>query len=314
MDANTAEEIRKLSGELVKLQGEMLNVRLTLSFIQPFCGAVILMCFWLWLRRRQVKDHSLIWLSASLLSLTPNAVIRLAGWGGEDQNLIGYLFSPLSNVLVTMTAFRLLRVKEVICRRGFKSETWVVIWFVIVASAVAEVILVLVLLGRAQPSLSEFAMHVDAISSLVAIITLALCMSYSFYKYGNQPLIGLTLANFAYIIWYQFYVASRGGKLPDNAIIIAADITSGAFLTMLFIALALAWGLSNASRLKFREFEPVNIVAMSIDLRGSTQCTDKVGGKGDGEFIVNFKNKFCDWVMTLVSEAPYGRTPPEVHG
>ncbi len=307
MDANTVEELRRLSEELLQL-------RLLLGFLQPFCGAVILLCFYRWLRHRQVKDPSLIWLSLSLLSWTPAALIQLAGWGGTHKQLIGFMFSPISNVLLTMTAFRLLRVKEVIGRRGFQPWTRFVTWAVIGASVVVELILLSVLSGKAQAPLAAVAMNIDAVSSSIAIISLGLCMSYSFYKYGNQPLIGLVLANFTYIMWYQFYLVGRGGELPESPILIAADITSVAFLTMLFIALALAWGLSNASRLKFREFEPVNVVAISIDLRGSTNCTDKVWGKGDGEFIVNFKNKFCDWVMALVSEAPYGNVTPKFTG
>jgi class 3 adenylate cyclase len=307
MDPSTAKELPKLSADLLQL-------RLILSFLQPLCGAVILLCFHRWLSRRQVKDWSLRWLILSLLSWIPPAVIQLAGWGGEHQRLISYIFSPVSNVLLTVTAFRLLRVKEVISRRGFQSWTTFVTWAVVGASVISELMLVSVLTGKAELSLAVVAMNIDAVTSSIAIISLGLCMSYSFYKYGNQTLMGLTLINFTYIMWYQFYLAGRGGVLPDNSILVAADITSGSFLTMLFIALVLAWGLSNASRLKFREFEPVNIVAMSIDLRGSTECTDKVWGKGDGEFIVNFKNKFCDWVMLLVSEAPYGTPIPKFTG
>lgn len=314
MDAKTTEELLKLSEELLKLRGEMLRLRLILSFLQPFCGAVILLCFYWWLRRRQVKDLSLIWLSLSLLSWTPAAVMQLADWGGGHGHLIRYMFSPISDVLLTMTAFRLLRVKEVIARRGFQSLTRSVVWVVVGASVIVELMLVLVLSGMAQQPLKDVAMNIEAVTSSIAIIALALCMSYSFYKYGNQPLIGLTLANFTYIMWYQFYLAARGGELAGDLFIIAMNITSTAFLTMLFIALALAWGLSNASRLKFREFEPVNIVAMSIDLRGSTKCTERVWDKGDGEFIVNFKNKFCDWVMGFVSESSCGALTPKFTG
>jgi len=147
-------------------------------------------------------------------------------------------------------------------------------------------------------------LNIDAVVSLIALSTMALCLSYSFYKYGNQPLIVLTLADFIYFAWYQFSVAARGGALVENRFLMALNITSVSIMTMLFIALTLAWGLSHTSRLRFRESEPVRVIVMFLDLRGSTQWLKEVS---DGKYVVDFMNAFTEWTLSIVSDRSHGR-------
>jgi class 3 adenylate cyclase len=146
-------------------------------------------------------------------------------------------------------------------------------------------------------------MNIDAVTSLIALGTMCLCVSYSFYKYGNQPLMALTVIDFVYIIWYQFHVAAIGGERVTNLVLVALNITSVAIMTMLFIALTLAWGLSHASRLRFREHELVNVIVMFVDLRHSTEWARKIS---DSAYVVKVMNKFTEWVLSRASQAPYG--------
>ena len=285
---------------------EVLQLRMILGFVQPFGGALILMCFYVWLRRRQVKDPSLLWLSSSLLSWAIPGGIQLLAWKGrlitnqEYVLTIAYICSPLSSILSAITALQLLRVREAI--RLHKLEIWprLIIWTVAVTSVAA---LILTLAGTPTGDVFMAGRNLDATSSMIAILTLGLCFCYSFYKYGNKPLIGLTLLTFIYFAWYQFYLAAPGSALASNPFIVALNIWDVATMTMLFIALTLAWGLSNASQLRFRDSEPVEVIVMFIDLRGSTQWVKKVS---DGKYVVNFMNKFTQWTLNRASEAPYG--------
>jgi class 3 adenylate cyclase len=275
--------------------------------MQPFFGAVILMCFYFWLHRRQAKDTSLIWLSLSLLSWAATGFFQIAVSKGQFKPWVFFLLSPLSNIFFTITAFQLLRVQELIQRRNLKVK---VLAFICGVAFLSFAALLLELYGKLYESaaFSTFGMNLDAVVSSLALFTLGAGMSYSFNKYGNQPLLGLTALTFIYYIWYQSYsLIGSGGNPPDNEFFAALNATSVSFLTLLFIALTLSWALSNTSRLKFLDFEPVNIVVMFIDLRGSTQWARKMAKEGDNEYVISFKNKFTEWILSCASGSPYGQ-------
>lgn len=276
---------------------QLQEVRTLLSFIQPFFGASILMCFFVWLRARQVKDHSLIWLSITLLSFSLPAGLAVLTGINNYPDPIKEFWSAAANILITISAFQLLRVQDAI--RLHKLDRWptAITSFVAVGSLTAW------LLKSIPSTWAVVGMNIDAVMSLLALVALGLCVTYSFYKYGNQPLMALTLIDFAYVIWYQFHEAERGGAPVNHPVLVALNITSVAIMTMLFIALTLAWGLSHASRLRFRDSEMVEVIVMFIDIRNSTEWARKLA---DGGYVVKFINKFTEWVLSRASQAPYG--------
>ncbi|HEY6803873.1 MAG TPA: hypothetical protein VI306_09870 [Pyrinomonadaceae bacterium] len=276
------------------------DLRVLLSFLQPLFGAFILLWFFFWLKTRQVKDTSLLWLFLTLVTAAfPGLVLFLAPEASVPWLTLG-IVSPLCNVVMTMTAFRLLRIRELV-RHNVRLRLWppIVQWTVI-AAATAVSIAVLVAGGQAG-LLFTLASRVDSLTSLIALATMATCLSYSFYKYGNQPLIVLTVADFAYIVAYQFEPDSV--TLMDPQVIAALNITSVSVLTMLFIALTLSWGMSRRSRLKFNESHNVSVIVMSVDLRGSTRWAKEIG---DGPYVVTFMDKFTHWMDSKASGEPYG--------
>ncbi len=279
------------------------QLRVILAFFQPFCGAVILMCFYLWLRGRQVRDQSLVWLSLSLLTSSFPAAIMLIGWKGQYMQQVAALCSPATTILYIITAFQLLRIREAVRRLNLQRGQKLMLWVVSISSFAA---LLLIRSGERGSIPFNIGINLDAVASCIALITLGICMSYSFYKYGNQPLIFLTLLDFTYLCWYQLDVAARGGDLRENVVLIAVNITSVSIMTMLFIALTLAWGLSNTSRLRFKDYEPIEAIVMFVDLRESTKWLQKVSKGGGNSYGINFLNKFSEWTHSHASAAPYG--------
>lgn len=279
---------------------QLQNVRMILSFVQPSFGALVLFYFYLWLRSRETYDRSLVFLAFTLLSSAIPAGIHLISGQGEYQWIITAVCSPTSSILMTVTAFQLLRVKEAILRNRLELWSKIVCWFVTVGSLST---LILTLTGERLGIERTVGLNIDAAISLIALSTMGVCLSYSFYKYGTQPLIVLTLADFTYIVSYQFVVAARGGNLVESPVLIALNITSVSIMTLLFIALTLAWGLSRSSLLRFKESESVQALVMFIDLRGFTQWAKKVG---DGKYVVNFMNAYTEWIVNSASKEPYG--------
>jgi class 3 adenylate cyclase len=288
-------------------------LRQLLLFMQPFFGAVILMSFYVWLYRRQVKDTSLIWLSASLLCASALGALNIAFAGGTYNRYIAFILSPALNILFTITVFQLLRVREFIQRRNLRVMVNYFLWGVaLVSFAAATLELYGGLYGKS--SVLTLGLNIDALISSITLLLLAAGLSYSFFKYGNQPLIGLTLLNFAYVIWYQFYTAAHDGNPPDNEFLVALNIISVSLLTFLFIALTLSWALSNTSRLKFINIEPVYIVVMFVDLRGSTAWARQMARDGDSEYVIKFKNKFNEWILRCASETLQDTPHPKFTG
>lgn len=281
---------------------KLAQVRAILSLLLPSCGVVILMCFYLWLRRRQIKDRSLVWLCVCLVGVIPAAVVQILDLG-DAQRPVTLMASSVSNILLAATAFQLLRVREAVRRAKYQDWARYLVWAVVAASAVICTLSGLRLAGKVGDDYIAAAALVDGMASCISVITLGLCMAYSFDKYGNRFMVGVTLVDFTYVLGYQLYMLVSRQQPPDWPLFIAFDITSAAFMTMIFIALALAWGLSSTSRLKFLDYERVDIVAMFIDFRGSTECAALAHDKGVSALVVEYTNRYCEWVMGFVSNA-----------
>lgn len=286
---------------------------LIVILVQELVGAGILAMFYFWLRRRQVRDPSLIWLCLSLLSWAVAAGAQLAFWQHETvKPLLPFVFSPVSSILLTMTAFRLLRVREAIRNLGLSAWPKLVIGSVAALSGVALLLLWWgggIKEGMTNPT-SRLGMSIDAVASCVAIIALGIALSYSFYKYGNQLLITLTFIDLTYIMWRQFDLVRRvsaGDLSTGGSTLCALNIASYTTLTMIFIALAVAWSLSDASRLK-RVGTPSNakIIAMFLDLRGATQWERDVV-RGNLEYVGTFIDGLLELSLAHTSLPPLSR-------
>ncbi len=284
------------------------TVRLYLGIMLPFCGVIIFVAYYWWLRRKQVDDRSLLWLAGCLLAFLPTTVVQFLNLNQDTRSALLFMASAITNVVSVATAFHLLRVREALRKWG--NWSYYITWVFAGAAALVWVLMGLVLGGKLGSGSMRTAGYIDAMASCLSIIVLMSCMSYSFFKYGNWLMIALTLLNFGYVFSYQLYLFKNDYLLSEQPFHIALNITSTAFMTMLFIALTLAWGLSNTSRLKFRGYEHVTIIALCIDLRGSTAYTAEAFDKGVSDIIVDFTNKFCQWVMVIVSKEM--RAPPTV--
>lgn len=288
-------------------------------FFQAITGALILNQFDWWLRRRGVRDSSLKWLYLSLLSWSATdlaELLHLRGLPfplGLEYHHILYILSPISSALFFVTAFRLSRVKELIRHHDLERWSMNIVWVFIFLCA-SEFALNVAGASGAPGTLSvllRLGINIDAVLSLLALFALGFGLSYSFYKYGNPLLIVLTGITFIYIIWRQFDVL--GGMTHDETSVIPSGIFAGlnctfyGALNLLFIALAVAWGLSDASRLK-RVGNPthVKVIVMVFDLRGSTQWSAEVA-KQSVEYVGTLLDELQEWTTHLAFSLPQGR-------
>jgi class 3 adenylate cyclase len=76
---------------------------------------------------------------------------------------------------------------------------------------------------------------------------------------------------------------------------------------MIFIALAVAWSLSDASRLKRVGLAPrIKLIAMTFDLRRSTQWFRRMGIE-NSDYIGTFMDELLELALNYTSVLPYGR-------
>jgi class 3 adenylate cyclase len=270
----------------------------TVTFVLALCGATVLMLLDIWLRRKGVRDPSLIWLAVSLLSWFTVGVLQryapqaLLNRIGLTSGQIPYFLSPVSSVLFTVTAFRLARVREVFRRDDLRTWPTFAVIAVIGLSVAGQLLLLrgYSLTGRT----------VDAAASSLALVVLAGGLVYSFYKYGNQLLGGLTIVTFMFLVSNQFIVAAHG---QPRGTLAAMSIGGNATLVMLFIALAVAWGLSETSRLRIVGVpSQVTVVVMFFDMRASTKWARDVI-KGDYHYAGTFIDQLRTWAWQKASDA-----------
>ena len=264
---------------------------IAISSTQMLCGAIILALLHCWLRSRDVKDRSLVWLYVSLLTWAAAGALQLAlhrlmpALPDADAQRIQYLVSPVSSILFTMTAFQLARVREFFCWEDRRT------WPRSIVIAVSVISVTAFLLQSVNPAAAR---HLDAAASSLALIVLGLSLMYSFYLYGNQLLAALTGITILYQVAKQFRLAEEGIPYGTQAVM---NFAGNTMLIMLFIALAVAWGLSDSARLRLvGHTSNVYVAALFFDLRGSTQWVDtllSVGG--DLQTASAFLDKLRDW-------------------
>ncbi len=261
------------------------------------CGAMVLALIDIGLRRKGLKDPTLIWLYLSLLSWSASGFLQAGTQSGlltfpPGADQVPYLFSPVSTVLFTVAAFRLSRVREVFRHDDLRLWPRTIVASVAIASVIG---LVLMSLGY-----TRLANNVDAGASLLALTVLACGLVYSFYKYGTQLLAGLSAITFILFIIHQFNTAAFG---PPSGLLAGLSIAYNALIVLLFIALAVAWGLSESSRSKILGHpQQVTIICMIFDLRGSTQWARDVIG-GDYHYAGTFVDQLRSWAWQSALQA-----------
>jgi class 3 adenylate cyclase len=152
---------------------------------------------------------------------------------------------------------------------------------------------------------AETGQMMDAVASCIAGVAMGWGLYYSFCEYGHKYLGRLTALTFAVFDGRQIYLALCDS--PKDLVLSSLFLANSAFVIMLFIALAVAWALSDAARLKSVTGEPeVQVVTMFFDLRGSTQWAHKTAGK-DFSYVKDFINELREWALEQVSAPPQGR-------
>jgi class 3 adenylate cyclase len=128
---------------------------------------------------------------------------------------------------------------------------------------------------------------------------------YSFHKFGHQLLVGLTGITYLICITGQFYMAFSGP--PVDSWMIAIYLVDYTMLTMLFIALAVAWGLLDTSRARPVGISAnVNVAVIFVDLRSSTQWAIRIAEK-DFHYVRTFIDGLREWCLNFAEASALGR-------
>ena len=292
------------------------------TLVVAVCGAAILLLLHIWLRRRTLPNHnllwwlqtgkregmglrawqrsrrgedtSLLWLAVSILSWAVAAGMDLFfnKWLDDTFHIKGegilYLFSPVSSIIFANTAFNLARVRERVNDGKLRSLRFVVPGMIALFSAIAWV-----LLTQHNSASAQW----DALASCIALIALGGGLTYSFLEYDNEALAWLTIATFLSRIFFQFYRANHSGPLPPT--LAALNMAGTMMLIMLCIALAVAWGLSDTSRIRLTGTPTSSeVIVMFLDLRGSTQWSESNSGV-NSRAIAQYLDSLFDWVWQL---------------
>jgi class 3 adenylate cyclase len=307
---STTRLMKVRDGESAALKVRLVDWRYVLIpyLINLLCVALILILLDFWLRSRGVKDPSLLWLYLTLLSWALAIAVELFNfdwlrawlrpWPWIQSEQYKYLFSIASSLLFTVAAFRLSRVREFFRASRLRRVPSIVTGVVIGISAVALFLMF-------SEKYHEKAPSYDAAASMLASLALCASLIYSFLRYGNQPLAWLAACVFGIFIWRQYSIASEG--TPASGMGAAFFFADSALLVMLFIALAVAWGLSDASRLRPVGGAPdVQVAALFFDLRGSTQWANNVV-EHDRNYVRNFLDELREWALSKADASRMGR-------
>ncbi len=271
--------------------------------VTTLCGAVILMIIDKWLRRKAARDPSIVWLYVSLLSWSAASGLQLLTLKLPTEYLklapsqLLYIISPVSTVLLALTAFRLTRVRELF--QAPEVRHWPRT-FVITVSLISAAAWFLMWGGWTKE-----AKFIDASASALTLIALGLGLMYSFHKFGHQLLVGLTGITYLICVAGQFYMAFSGS--PKDGWIIAVFLVDYTMLTMLFIALAVAWGLMDTSRARPVGISAnVNVAVIFVDLRSSTQWAIRIAEK-DFHYVKIFIDGLREWCLSFAESSALGR-------
>ncbi|HEV7473518.1 MAG TPA: carboxypeptidase regulatory-like domain-containing protein [Pyrinomonadaceae bacterium] len=271
---------------------------LTPYVVDLFCGVTILVLMHIWLYRRKIKGGGIILLYLSLLSwfvglslelLHVEKVLRI------PSEHVKYLLSMVSSVLFTLITFRLPRVREAFQHtKQYKLMSKGTVLLVFALSLIAWPLLL--------TRYASVGVAMDIVASCIAGITLAWGLGYSFHRYGNWLMAALTATTWALFVWKQFYFWDHERPLAGPLVpIFLGNVT---FLIMIFIALCVAWAISDASRLNpIGESPSVQVISLVFDLRGSTRWANEVA-KSDSNCVRDFIEELRKWSWSEVFALP----------
>lgn len=278
-----------------------------------FCGALILFLLDIWLRFKGIKDASLIWLYGSLITWCIGLSMTLlrAGWLKTMLPLLRpidykYLVSIVSSAFFVLTTFMLSRVRDLFSKQKNRwlKKRW--LWCIIVLLIVLVISLEALYLLIHDNHLFKY---VDAAASTISLGALGAGLTYSYYKYGNRIFASFTAIIFIIFSVRQWLIPIWG--TPESGFFGPFfSLANTTLVIMLFIALAVAWGLSDASRLKTVGITAnVEVAAMFFDLRGSTQWANEAAEK-NFYYVKNFIDDFREWAWEQASSSDQG--PPKL--
>jgi class 3 adenylate cyclase len=306
--AKKLKNVRKVTvkdGELSRTKIRLIDKTLIYGpyLVNMFCGALILFLLDIWLRHKGVKDSSLIWLYGSLftwfiiIAMSLLDVEWLQDMMPISPEYYKYLVSVGSSVFFVLTAFKLSRVRDWFSEpKKLRLCRVIVLLAVFIISAVSFALLIL----RDE----YWGPRLDAAASMIAGGVLGAGLTYSYYKYGNRIFAWFTALTFIIFIWRQWYLAIN--RTPTSGFLAPFFLANTTLVIMLFITLGVAWGLSDASRLKTVGVTAnVEVAAMFFDLRGSTQWANDAAEK-NFHYVKFFIDDFREWAWREASTSAQG--------
>jgi class 3 adenylate cyclase len=271
--------------------------------INMICGALILLSLDIWLRRKNTPDPTLVWLYWSLIIWFVVLVMPffdlkvLEALVPVPPKYYKYLLSVASSIFFVLTAFKLPRVRDWFSER---KNLRLCRLFILIAILIISGISIYLLDHRNY----YWGKLWDAAASTIAGIPLGAGLTYSYYKYGNRIFASITALNFLIFIVRQWSLAVS--DTPTSGVFMLLYIANTTLVIMLFIALAVARGLSDASRLKTVGItKNVQIAAMFFDLRGSTQWAIE-DVERDFQYVKFFMDDFREWAWKKASSSKQG--------
>jgi class 3 adenylate cyclase len=261
------------------------------------CAASILLMLDIWVRRRGVKGWSLVWLYLSLSSWVVALILELTASYGFLINQTKYLLSVMSTVLFVVAAFHFPRVRE-----AFRDPK---------QYRLARMSLVLIVLCLSVAGWGMFVIGpyyyagnlLDVIASTIAGVVLGWGLTYSFSRYGNWLLCGLSVSTFVLFIGKQFYFLDHAR--PQSGLLPVFFLVNATFLTMIFIVIATSWALSQPRVRRVGGSPSVQIVSLCFDLRGSTIWANDVLER-DPNYVRTFIDELREWTWNQTSCQPQG--------
>jgi class 3 adenylate cyclase len=270
---------------------------LWVKMVATFAPALVLFLIDLWLRSRKVKDPTLLWLYIGLIFWGVSAFLATE-FGSKfipnkymesldaRKSFSSGLFSPLNNIAFVLATFNLSRIKDDFIDKQGKGIKNSVLILIVILSVITYIFFFL--------DKSKISNSVDYLASSISFLCLGAGISYSFWKYDNRWLAGLSAFTSLFLIILQSIKAIEG-KISDSFIEICLSVGGPITFGMLFLALSIFWSLSVASKLRIVGTQRnVNVVALIFDLRKSTQWVHEVHGNIQ---VINFMNDLRDWIL-----------------
>jgi class 3 adenylate cyclase len=299
------EKVTVKDGEVSHIEIKLIDQTLIYGpyLINMFCGALILFLLDIWLRHKKTPDPILIWLYWSLIVWFIVLVMPLFDmkWLQDivpvSPKYYKYLLSIASSVFFVLTAFKLPRVRDWFSER---KNLRLCRLFILIAVFIISSISIYLLDQRNY----YWGKRWDAAASTIAGGALGAGLTFSYYLYGYRIFAWFSALIFIIFIGRLWSLAIN--DTPTSGFLVPFYLANTTLVIMLFIALAVSRGLSDASRLKTVGItKNVEVAAMFFDLRGSTQWANEDADK-DFHYVKFFNDGFREWAWKKASSSEQG--------